>query len=141
MKILFMLICVVLSSNAFSECVTNARGMTECNNGQAAGGYNANTGNAWKGSKESERRDDDANKQGRRGQDEERQGCLQEPEWKDMLSQRQQSGLQLKIENGMRMWSGSSQRTRLQMTWEPSAQTACRSGNFARTAAAARVIV
>jgi hypothetical protein len=51
MKILFLLICVVLSSNAFSECVTNARGGAECNNGHAAGGYNANTGNAWNAQK------------------------------------------------------------------------------------------
>ncbi|MEM5460741.1 hypothetical protein VSR69_38865 [Paraburkholderia phytofirmans] len=51
MKILFMLICVVASSTAFAECVTNARGVTACNNAQAAGGYNANTGNAWKAQK------------------------------------------------------------------------------------------
>lgn len=51
MKVLFVLIAFALSSNVFAECTTNARGMTECNNGQAAGGYNANTGNAWKAQK------------------------------------------------------------------------------------------
>ncbi|MGP8438382.1 hypothetical protein ACT2FY_44340 [Paraburkholderia fungorum] len=48
MKVLFVLIAFALSSNVFAECVTNARGVTECNNGRAAGGYNPNTGNAWK---------------------------------------------------------------------------------------------
>jgi hypothetical protein len=48
MKVLFMVLGIALSSSVFAECVTNARGMTECNNGQAAGGYNPNTGNAWK---------------------------------------------------------------------------------------------
>ncbi|MFL9991045.1 hypothetical protein PQR34_16550 [Paraburkholderia sediminicola] len=48
MKVLLVLIACALSSNVFAECTTNARGMTECNNGQAAGGYNPNTGNAWK---------------------------------------------------------------------------------------------
>ncbi|CAE6687398.1 MULTISPECIES: hypothetical protein [Paraburkholderia] len=51
MKVLFVLIAFALSSNVFAECTTNARGMTECNNGQAAGGYNPNTGNAWKAQK------------------------------------------------------------------------------------------
>ncbi|MFM0391947.1 hypothetical protein [Paraburkholderia phytofirmans] len=48
MKVLFMVLGIALSSSVFAECVTNARGMTECNNGQAAGGYNPKTGNAWK---------------------------------------------------------------------------------------------
>jgi hypothetical protein len=50
-KILVILACVALSSNAFAECTTNARGATVCNNGQAAGGYNPKTGNAWKAQK------------------------------------------------------------------------------------------
>jgi hypothetical protein len=41
-----MFACVMLSSSAFANCTTNARGMTECNDGQAVGGYNPNTGNA-----------------------------------------------------------------------------------------------
>jgi hypothetical protein len=48
MKILVVLACVVLSTNAFAECATNARGETACGNGQAAAGYNKNTGTAWK---------------------------------------------------------------------------------------------
>ena len=51
MRILIMLACVMLSSSVFAECATNGRGVTECNNGQTAGGYNANTGNAWKAQK------------------------------------------------------------------------------------------
>lgn len=51
MKLLVMLACVALSSTAFAECGTNGRGTTACNNGQTAGGYNANTGNAWKSQK------------------------------------------------------------------------------------------
>jgi hypothetical protein len=51
MKILLMLACVVMSSNVLAECITNARGVAECNNGQTAGGYNANRGNAWKAQK------------------------------------------------------------------------------------------
>jgi hypothetical protein len=46
MRILVVLACVMLSSSAFANCTTNARGMTECNNGQTAGAYNPNTGNA-----------------------------------------------------------------------------------------------
>ena len=51
MKILVMLACVVLSSSAFAECTTSSTGRTVCNNGQTAGGYNPNTGNAWKAQK------------------------------------------------------------------------------------------
>src|ERR1700709_2110251 len=51
MKILLMLVCIVIQTNAFAECATNARGTTECSNGQTAGGYNPNTGNAWKAQK------------------------------------------------------------------------------------------
>jgi hypothetical protein len=45
MRIVIVLACVMLSSNAFADCTINARGITVCNNGQAAGGYNPNTGN------------------------------------------------------------------------------------------------
>jgi hypothetical protein len=48
MRILALLACVVFSTNAFAECSTTATGRTVCNNGQEAGGYNANTGTAWK---------------------------------------------------------------------------------------------
>jgi hypothetical protein len=47
-KILVMLACALLSSGAFAECATNGRGAAACGNGQTAGGYNQNTGNAWK---------------------------------------------------------------------------------------------
>ncbi|QGZ58219.1 hypothetical protein [Paraburkholderia acidiphila] len=47
MKDLVILECLVVTSNAFAECATNSRGQTVCGNGQAAGGYNRNTGTAW----------------------------------------------------------------------------------------------
>lgn len=47
MKALIMLTCAVMSANVFAECATNSRGETVCGNGQAAGGYNRNTGTAW----------------------------------------------------------------------------------------------
>lgn len=40
-----------MCSKKFAECATNARGMPVCNNGQTAGGYNLNTGTAWKSRK------------------------------------------------------------------------------------------
>jgi hypothetical protein len=43
-----MTILMLLSSRAFATCYTNSYGHVECNNGEEAGGYNANTGNAWK---------------------------------------------------------------------------------------------
>jgi hypothetical protein len=49
MRILVIILTLmVFSSSAFAECTTNARGRTVCSNGEKAGGYNANTGNAWK---------------------------------------------------------------------------------------------
>ncbi|AXE92144.1 hypothetical protein CUJ90_07060 [Paraburkholderia terricola] len=51
MKIFFILACMMLSSSVFANCVTNARGESVCGNGQTAGGYNRNTGNAWKAQK------------------------------------------------------------------------------------------
>jgi len=47
MKTLVILLGLVLSANAFAECMTNSRGQTACGNGQTAGGYNRNTGTAW----------------------------------------------------------------------------------------------
>lgn len=47
MRILALLVCLMTISNAFAECATNSRGETACGNGQAAGGYNRNTGTAW----------------------------------------------------------------------------------------------
>jgi hypothetical protein len=46
--VLIILTLVAFSSSAFAECYTNSHGQVVCNNGQEAGGYNANTGNAWK---------------------------------------------------------------------------------------------
>jgi hypothetical protein len=43
-----ILTLMMFSSGALAECTTNSYGRTECNNGEQAGGYNANTGNAWK---------------------------------------------------------------------------------------------
>ncbi|MFM0658393.1 hypothetical protein [Paraburkholderia sediminicola] len=51
MRVLLILACLVLSSSAFAVCGTNLRGGTACSNGQTAGGYNPNTGNAWKAQK------------------------------------------------------------------------------------------
>jgi hypothetical protein len=34
MRILVLFACVLLSSSAFAECTTNARGVTACGNGQ-----------------------------------------------------------------------------------------------------------
>ncbi len=46
-----ILLLVALASSAFAECSTNAQGRLVCSNGNQAGGYNANTGNAWKSEK------------------------------------------------------------------------------------------
>jgi hypothetical protein len=51
MKVVLILACLVVYSSAFAECGTNMRGATACSNGQTAGGYNPNTGNAWKAQK------------------------------------------------------------------------------------------
>jgi hypothetical protein len=45
---LIILTLVLFSSSAFANCVTNERGQVVCSNGYEAGGYNANTGRAWK---------------------------------------------------------------------------------------------
>jgi hypothetical protein len=39
---------MVFSSSAFATCYTNSYGHVVCNNGEHAGEYNSNTGNAWK---------------------------------------------------------------------------------------------
>src|SRR5258707_14395399 len=44
---------MVVSTSAFASCYTNARGRVVCNNGEQAGGYNANTGTAWKSERNS----------------------------------------------------------------------------------------
>ena len=46
-----ILTLMLVSSSAFADCVTNARGRVVCSNGEQAGGYNAKTGNAWKSQK------------------------------------------------------------------------------------------
>ena len=43
--ILALMLC---SSSVYATCYTNAWGHVVCNNGTTAGGYNANTGTAWK---------------------------------------------------------------------------------------------
>ena len=43
-----ILTLVLFSSGAYAACYTNALGHVVCNNGEAAAGYNANTGTAWK---------------------------------------------------------------------------------------------
>jgi Tfp pilus assembly protein PilX len=48
MRVIAILACMLFYTNAVAECSTTATGRTVCNNGQQAGGYNPNTGNAWK---------------------------------------------------------------------------------------------
>ena len=47
MKILVILACVLLTSNAFAECA-NVRGKTVCSNDDKAVGYNSRTGTVHK---------------------------------------------------------------------------------------------
>jgi hypothetical protein len=47
------LACALISSNALAECKKSATGRTVCNNGNEAGGYNRNSGTAWKSEKDS----------------------------------------------------------------------------------------
>lgn len=46
-----LLTLMLLSSNAYANCVTNERGRVVCSNGSEAGGYNSRTGTAWKSSR------------------------------------------------------------------------------------------
>jgi hypothetical protein len=46
MKKLVVLAYLLISSNVFANCYTNARGVQECNNGTSARAYNPNTGNS-----------------------------------------------------------------------------------------------
>lgn len=47
-KVFFLIACLVFSSTVSAECTKTARGRTVCGNGETAGGYNPNTGNAVK---------------------------------------------------------------------------------------------
>lgn len=46
-----LLTLMLLSSNAYANCITNERGRVVCSNGSEAGGYNSGTGTAWKSSR------------------------------------------------------------------------------------------
>ena len=49
MRIFSMFLAVMISSStAYAACYTNAMGHVVCNNGEAAAGYNARTGTAWR---------------------------------------------------------------------------------------------
>jgi hypothetical protein len=49
MRIPVMILTLMLfSSGVYAACYTTALGHVVCNNGEAAAGYNANTGTAWK---------------------------------------------------------------------------------------------
>jgi hypothetical protein len=49
MRISMMILTLMLfSQSVYASCYTNGRGQVVCNNGTTAGGYNANTGTAWK---------------------------------------------------------------------------------------------
>ena len=45
--------CVAMSSNAFAQCSTNARGETVCRGANQASGSNPNTGQSWSSEKNS----------------------------------------------------------------------------------------
>ncbi|MGZ8226813.1 MAG: hypothetical protein ACXWT3_09260 [Methylococcaceae bacterium] len=47
-KVFLIMIGLVFSSAVFAECAKAPTGRTVCGNGQTTGGYNPNTGNAWK---------------------------------------------------------------------------------------------
>jgi hypothetical protein len=47
-SIVFVMACLAFSSNAFAACARGVDGRIVCGEGAAAGGYNPNTGNAWK---------------------------------------------------------------------------------------------
>jgi len=49
MRIAVIILALMLgSSSVYAACYTNGWGHVVCNNGQTAGGYNANSGVAWK---------------------------------------------------------------------------------------------
>jgi hypothetical protein len=50
-KILVLLASVFICTNSFANCATTVTGRTVCNNGETAGGYNRNSGTAWKSEK------------------------------------------------------------------------------------------
>lgn len=43
-----ILMLMLFSPSVYASCYTDAWGHVVCNNGTTAGGYNANTGTAWK---------------------------------------------------------------------------------------------
>jgi len=47
-NIVLMALCFIVSSQAFAACVREPSGRVVCDQGAEAGGYNPNTGNAWK---------------------------------------------------------------------------------------------
>lgn len=48
MKILSIILLALLSSTAGAECIRLPSGRMECGGGARSGGYNPNTGKAWK---------------------------------------------------------------------------------------------
>ena len=47
-NIVLVMACMAFSSTAFADCARAPDGRLVCGEGAAAGGYNPNTGNAWK---------------------------------------------------------------------------------------------
>ena len=47
-KVIVVLAFLIFSSTTYAECKKTPTGRTVCNTGEAAGGYNSRTGNAWK---------------------------------------------------------------------------------------------
>ena len=87
------LLLMVVSTSAFASCYTNARGRVVCNNGEQAGGYNANTGNAWKSERNSNGVATTQTSRGGEAKDQKRRGRLPEPERQRLLQRRKRPRL------------------------------------------------
>ena len=46
--VLLMVVCFAFSASSFAACTKAPSGRVVCDSGAQAGGYNPNTGNAWK---------------------------------------------------------------------------------------------
>lgn len=47
-KMMLLMVCWAFSATVLAECVKTPNGKTVCDSGQTTGGYNPNTGKAWK---------------------------------------------------------------------------------------------
>ena len=76
---------MVLSSSAFAECTTNPYGRVVCGNGEQEGGYNPNTGRAWKSERNQNGVATTQTSAGGESQDQEWQGRIYQRQWQKML--------------------------------------------------------